>query len=556
MSACLIPEILFQIAPLLDTHAHLSCLQVCRLWHTVFTPYFWSNINDYNWPWCNLLKPLDNSKRSNSTPLRGALNPKARLFQDRLSKYHDHVRHLTINYDSLLLIAFEAQLTQLISLHIRAHFVSTHRYSRIRYDSTLPSDPTALRLSRQVDDSRVPESIFFQVPEVTYHLSIPHAMEFTRKCWHLILDNTTTLQSLRIMKNSRQTLLRLAPPSRARDFPYLRADSIGFLKGTLEKMSRLNELEVGSQAEEFVLQSIGRELEGKKFLPLVTGLHYSARPGNALLTLLHPPADLDTNGNVNVNNNTHSTEQDERQISVNTTVKVLTLHSTVSIACLRDLLVIFPRLQELSGAAHDFLTDASHHGAQVGEFDRIIVSNIKYMTGLCHEFHLFRFNIRLPCLRSIGPQLYFRNVQDMMQVLQLCPELEILEVKELRGMDDHMAVMYVNLHTQRDLEMSGGGGSHIVDGDDDNGDGEGDVDGSGITRRRAGMDWRIQTLTIQHSQYRGHTIQQLLRRMPNLVHLELGSISAKAVEVIGETCYGSLEDVRQMKLYDIEYWTN
>ncbi|KAF9125780.1 DNA mismatch repair protein [Mortierella sp. 14UC] len=362
-------------------------------------------------------------------------------------------------------------------------------------------------------------------------------MEFTRKCWTLILDNASTLQSLRIMKNSRQTLLRLAPPSRTRDFPYLRPDSLEFLKAALDKMPRLQELEAGKQAEEYVLQNIGRGrgLE-EGFLSRVTSLHYSAMSGYALHTLLHPPKGLGVGDSDDKNSNKNNIELENDNISDNTTVKKLTISNTVSISCLRDLLVAFPHLQELSGARHDSLADSSHQPSHLGSFhasnlDKVIVSNIKYLTDLQHEFQLFRFNIRMPFLKGMGPKVFFRSVEDLMHILQLCPDLETLEVEELCGLDDHLAIAYVDQHTRRDLELSGGGGI----------DAEVDSDRS---RRNAGMDWKIQTLTIQHSQYRAHTIPQLLRRMPNLVRLELGSISAKAVEVIGETCYESLEDVK------------
>jgi hypothetical protein len=101
----LIPEVLLQIAPHLDTRYHFACLKVSHLWHAIFTPYFWESVNDYQWPWCNLLRPLDFSRRTNTTSQRGALNPGAGKFQELLDKYWQHVRRMVINYDSLPLLS-------------------------------------------------------------------------------------------------------------------------------------------------------------------------------------------------------------------------------------------------------------------------------------------------------------------------------------------------------------------------------------------------------------------------------------------------------------------
>lgn len=157
-----------------------------------------------------------------------------------------------INYDSLLLIAFEARLTHLTEMWIRGHFTSPLLYSRIVYDlnSSKEGDedgPTALRCTRVVDESLVPSSIFFQLPGATYtyHLSIHHALYFPQICWHLVPDNTSTLRSLRFMKPSFRTLLRLAPPVLTMDYPYLREDSMWFLVRVLEAMEdRLEELQL------------------------------------------------------------------------------------------------------------------------------------------------------------------------------------------------------------------------------------------------------------------------------------------------------------------------
>lgn len=450
---------------------------------------------------------------------------------------------MTINFDSLLVIAFEARLTGLTHLWIWGNFTAPKKYGRIKYNSQPPArkgrarkdddeGSGELRLSRVVDNNLIPESIFCQLPEVTYHLSLPYAMDFTQKCWHLVLDNVKTLQSLRFMKPSMQTLLRLAPPSSIRACPYLRKDSMEFLVGVLEGMKgRLEEVQLGLLAEDFLLRfvgqprgrgwGIGQEGGGGKFLENVRFLHYSGAIGPVIYSLLNPPSSND------INDSSKSSEYDSK---INTTIEKLTLHTSISFPCLRDILLTFPNLQELSGGNHlnmqvYSLTDV---------FETVVVSNIKHLTGLTNLWQAFRYNIRMPLLKSMGPKVTLMNVQDLMQVLQVCPELERLEVEELRGLDDQSAVGYVRMHTLRDLELCGEGLQGSGSGYDDRGE----------LITGPGMEWKIRELTIRHSQYRPFTMPQLLCRMPSLVILELGSISRKAVEVIGETCWKTLERVR------------
>lgn len=451
-----------------------------------------------------------------------------------------------INFDSLLIIAFEARLTGLTHLWIGGNFTTPKKYGRIKYNVHPPArkgragkgddvDSGELRSSRVVDNNLIPESIFCQLPEVTYHLSIPYAMDFTQKCWHLVLDNFKTLQSLLFMKPSLQTLLRLAPPSSVRAYPYLRKDSMEWLVGVLEGMEgRLEEVQLGPMAEDFLLQfvgqprgrgwGIGQEGGGGRFLENVRFLHYSGAMGAAVYSLLNPPTSSDIN---DISNNS------QYNSNINTTIEKLTLHTSISLPCLRDILLAFPNLQELCGGNHskaqEYLIDSS-----MDESETAVVSNIKHLTGLTNHWHAFRYNIRMPLLKSMGSKVTLTNVQDLMQVLQVCPELERLEVEEMKGVDDQVAVGYVRMHMLRDLELCGGGfkGS---------GDGYGD---GGELITGPGMEWKIRELTIRHSQFRPFTMQQLLCRMPSLVILELGSISRKAVEVIGETCWKTLEGVR------------
>ncbi|KAF9323533.1 hypothetical protein BGZ91_003531 [Linnemannia elongata] len=511
-----IPDLLFEIAPFLDTRSHLACLQVNRLWHTVFTPYFWSSINDHEWPWCILLQPLDSCRATNNTPQRGAFNPGVRRFQQLLEKNQEHVRRMVINFDSLLVIAFEARLTGLTHLWIWGNFMTPRKHGLFKYDlhptamkgsagKDDDDDSGELRLSRVVDNNLIPESLFCQLPEMTYHLSLPHAMDFTQKCWHLVLDNVKTLRSLRFVKASMQTLLPLAPSGSTTNYPYLSKDSMEFLVGVLGRMEgKLEEVQLGRQAEEFLLQFIGRPRG------LGWGIGQDGGGGRFL-----------------ENDNIDSSQHDS---NINTTVEKLTLYKLISVSCLRDLILAFPNLQELCGGNHADLP----LGSSMAAIKPVAVSNIKHLTGLTGQWHAFRYNIRMPLLKSMGPGVILKNVEDLMQVLQECPELERLEVEDMRGIDDQLAIDYVRVHTLRDLENCGGG----LEGSG------GDCGYGGELITAPGMEWKIRELTIRQSQLRPFTMPQLLCRMPSLVILELESISREAVKVIGETCWRTLERVR------------
>ncbi|KAF9080241.1 hypothetical protein BGX23_002415, partial [Mortierella sp. AD031] len=163
------PEILLQIATHLDVEAYFSCVLVCRLWHIVFTPCFWERINDDALPWRNILKPAF-FKANRPT----VLNPRADLFRALLFKHHNHVRHLSIHFDSLLGIVFDTHLIQLTSLHIFGQFTSTRRYHYTTPEGTITSaigtfaqtqsdqEPIPPFCRRQLDDDSVLESVFYQ----------------------------------------------------------------------------------------------------------------------------------------------------------------------------------------------------------------------------------------------------------------------------------------------------------------------------------------------------------------------------------------------------------
>ncbi|KAG0197335.1 hypothetical protein BGX33_000732 [Mortierella sp. NVP41] len=401
------------------------------------------------------------------------LNPRADLFRALLFKHHNHVRHLSIHFDSLLEIAFDTHLIQLTSLHIFGQFASTRRYHCTTPEGTITSatgtfaqtqsdqEPIPPFCRRQLDDDSVLESVFYQ--DWQCNVDFPQALEWSRKCWQIIVDNPD-LQSLRISDDWKWSLLKLAPMVKQPNYnarPFLRPDSEAFVIKTFSRLARLTGLQAGPQVENYVLRHIG---------------YWTNLPA-ALVTSWSP---------------LFATSRSPFRVSTGS-------RSTIG----RTL----PATERIIGDSMGYRV-----------FNEVVVhSNLEHITTAL-EFRWFRFNIRTPNLRTIGPGVIFRNVQDLMQTLRLCPKLEEVDAAELRGMDDDLSISYCAQQDKQDFEASGGD--------------------------REAMEWNIRKLVIRSSQHRSYTVPRLLRRIPNLVRLEVGSIPPQAVEIIGKTCGDCLEDVR------------
>ncbi|KAF9187581.1 hypothetical protein BGZ51_003447 [Haplosporangium sp. Z 767] len=94
-----IPEILHQIAPYLNTHDYVCCVQVSQLWHLVFTEYLWNKIDDSRRPWRRLLghfcEPVDTyfySQQQTARQLERVPDTLVSLF----AKYGHHIKRLSI----------------------------------------------------------------------------------------------------------------------------------------------------------------------------------------------------------------------------------------------------------------------------------------------------------------------------------------------------------------------------------------------------------------------------------------------------------------------------
>ncbi|KAF9122480.1 hypothetical protein BGW39_009714 [Mortierella sp. 14UC] len=194
------PEILDQIAPLLDFQSRLSCLYVNHFWRSVFTPWLWHTISsDDHTPWRRLFKSANyhshhhgnNNNHSGNNEDNDDREPEElRAFRmEQLRKHGQFIRHASL-YDpwSVGLLLQAKSVTQLRSLVIYRHRHSPHT-------GLSAQALTELLLV----DRDVPEHLF----QKKVHDS--NSVALARACWQLIAKNTN-FESARFMSSSIQSL--------------------------------------------------------------------------------------------------------------------------------------------------------------------------------------------------------------------------------------------------------------------------------------------------------------------------------------------------------------
>ncbi|KAF8934019.1 hypothetical protein BGZ47_010560 [Haplosporangium gracile] len=120
-----IPEILQHITSYLDPKSLLVCTLVSRQWRTDFTPYLWRTFDDFQEPWWRLVESCSGSNclaEEGESSTRESYEDR----QDRLSTVmrnfgQQHIRHLTVAKEMVLVAALEANLTRLHSLTFDFH---------------------------------------------------------------------------------------------------------------------------------------------------------------------------------------------------------------------------------------------------------------------------------------------------------------------------------------------------------------------------------------------------------------------------------------------------
>ncbi|KAG9070457.1 hypothetical protein KI688_007993 [Linnemannia hyalina] len=172
------PEILIIIGSHLDRHDLLSCIQVCRFWNQLFTPFAWRIFDDEHI-----------SKLAIHTEESAIQSPKKVLkawLRDVFSKHGHHIRHLTTHWDSTVRAAVTTgSCTRLTSLTVidasKMRIMDDHaeevltRYQRSEEYSNHMLSPLLKDFIPSVGEPCSKDSIKLWMT--------------TQRCWHLILSN-------------------------------------------------------------------------------------------------------------------------------------------------------------------------------------------------------------------------------------------------------------------------------------------------------------------------------------------------------------------------------
>ncbi|KAF9156801.1 hypothetical protein BG015_001133 [Linnemannia schmuckeri] len=206
----------------------LRCRLVCRLWETLFTPYIARTVSDRSRPW------FDTSRHQNRTKweaIVAAADTNNAVRATFIQKHKDHVRHLTLYDQWLLVTILRTPLTQLTLLRIHGHFTKPS-------GETLPDE--------YADISKALFSV------TTRRFPAPLSLNRTRACWQIIRNNPN-LKHLWISTGAHEALFGFTMASPG----VPTAEVEAFVMSTLLGLHKLRYLQLdGSGLDEFVLQRL------------------------------------------------------------------------------------------------------------------------------------------------------------------------------------------------------------------------------------------------------------------------------------------------------------
>ncbi|KAF9100685.1 hypothetical protein BGX29_006361 [Mortierella sp. GBA35] len=219
----LIPEVVLSIASFCDPATYRSCIKVCRVWREVFTPFWWSTVDDSHYPWNRLLRP------------RRHENPK--LFESPHLIHAEHIRHLVIAERWLLSAAISSNITNLESLVIVGLFGnSSYPGTKCLLDET-PSIVT------------VPATIFKAPMGNLTWLQKRRRLVRSQLCWHLVFNNPH-LQSIEFRHARADRILTFK--STAMD-----QETDSYLLEAFSALKQLQHFDIGNKVDGFVLPRLG-----------------------------------------------------------------------------------------------------------------------------------------------------------------------------------------------------------------------------------------------------------------------------------------------------------
>ncbi|KAG0281921.1 hypothetical protein BGZ95_006428 [Linnemannia exigua] len=497
----LLPEILELIAPHLDIQSRLACLHVNRLWYSVFMPWLWHTISgDDENPWRRLFKPANyrghrrgyhhvcchgNSGNKDKKKDDDDCEPDdLRAFRlEQLKKHGQFIRNASI-YDSwsVGLLLQTKTVTQLRSLVF-------YGYCHLEHTGL-----SAETLTELVDDDDVPVHLFMKKDD--------NRVALIRACWQLIVNNPN-LTSIRFMSTTTQSMSSFYRPvsndiSSNNDTNGDTGGSGGgdnsnglhlmptdYLINVISNLPKLSHLRLMPSLSEWLLPALASSL-----LPTIRSYVYSSSDTSPLNNLMPSPSPC-------------------------TTLETLQILPPIRVGHIRSIMSAFPALKSLemyfckADAAdppllpHNPVTPGKTTLSSMDLIVHIGLEKIKFS-----EVHdLLRARIQFPNLKTFGGIGEIIDLRQLLLVLRSFPILEHLETMALKGQD-----------SLRDSRLP-------------------------IEKE---PDWvHLKTLILGANLPRPRTMTRILAKMPNLVRLELKSITLDTLVHLStaETCR-HLEHVR------------
>ncbi|KAG0284329.1 hypothetical protein BGZ96_011290 [Linnemannia gamsii] len=236
----LLPEILSQVSLYLDNESLFACTAVCREWRNIFSPYFWRDVDQTDFPfWWRFLK---------STPIAELAS--------LLSSYKNSIRSLRLLDITTVSAALEANLAGIHHLCVGYDRMETHEdYERYYEGDDLSTDAVPgfsvwSPLPTEWDEM-IPRAAFQE-----YKDEDSPRLNVSRAFWRTIQANSG-LRQLIIDEADLSEFARIAPGKRWPSYSgALTPAADSFLERTFSKLQSLLHLDVGMHIEDFLLSKL------------------------------------------------------------------------------------------------------------------------------------------------------------------------------------------------------------------------------------------------------------------------------------------------------------
>ncbi|KAG9066949.1 hypothetical protein KI688_012861 [Linnemannia hyalina] len=420
-----IPEILQQIASYLDTTSLLACTTVSRQWRIDFTPYFWRTFNNFQEPWYRLVESCSSDSSSSSCHAVGGAGRSTRERykdrQDRLSNVmrvgQQYIRHLLVTREMVLIAALEAKLTGLLSLTLDSYTwepddddggsdgdddVSNGDDSGNNGDDSGNNDVNDTRKIYSRMKALGSDSLWdISVPIAAFDGSSGggSSLTLTRAFWRLVLLNPNLGRLCLERADIEDGIHSFSIQKKAGASPVLSSAGQDFLRGAFLGLWRLQHLEMGLDADNFLLCNLAT------LLPSLVSFVHVDRATFDPVVLQQAPA--------------HSVLKDLKF-----------REASMMPGELRAIVVAFPALTRLSINVPLCLLDSYDANLTKATTDRDILehSSLKTLEIVGQPcIDILRCRVRFLRITELRHSVFVRNAQELQQLFWMFPALERYE---------------------------------------------------------------------------------------------------------------------------------